>query len=451
MGRLFGTDGIRGVANEKLTVELATAVGRAAAANVGGRGGTQKTILLGMDTRISSDMLANALAAGILSVGYDVINLGVVPTPAVAYLVRKYKARAGIMISASHNPYEFNGIKIFGSEGYKLADELEENIEAMILREVPMPKTVTGGRIGRLIEKPEAVDEYLDFLRSTVSGDLAGMTVAFDCANGSSSRTAEKLFSSMGVKCHMLSDKPDGTNINDACGSTHLENLIAYVKKNKLDIGIAFDGDADRVLCVDGTGDVVDGDMIMAIVALDMKQRGVLRNNTVVGTIMSNFGFIKFCEENGIHFEATKVGDRYVLEEMLLEDYVFGGEQSGHIIFKDYATTGDGQLSALQLLSLIARAGKPLSELKRVMTKYPQMIVNIRTTAAAKIAFHTDDDIKEIIEEGKEKFGKTGRLVVRPSGTEPLIRVMTEGEDEAFTEAIAKQVAERIEEKLKQY
>lgn len=451
MGRLFGTDGIRGVANEKLTVELATAVGRAAAANVGGAGGTKKTILLGMDTRISSDMLANALAAGILSVGYDVINLGVVPTPAVAYLVRKYKARAGIMISASHNPYEFNGIKIFGSEGYKLADELEENIEAMILGEVPMPKAATGGKIGKCIAKPEAVDEYIDFLRSTVTGDLSGMTVAFDCANGSASRTAEKLFSSMGVRCQMLSDKPNGTNINDACGSTHLENLIAHVKKNKLDIGIAFDGDADRVLCVDGTGEVVDGDMIMAIVALDMKARGVLKNNTVVGTIMSNFGFIKFCEANDIRFEATKVGDRYVLEEMLLEDYVFGGEQSGHIIFKDYATTGDGQLSALQLLSLISRAGKPLSELKRVMTKYPQMMVNIRTTDAAKIAFHTDDDIKEIIEEGKKKLGSTGRLVVRPSGTEPLIRVMAEGEDEAFTEAIAKQVAERIEDKLKQY
>ena len=249
----------------------------------------------------------------------------------------------------------------------------------------------------------------------------------------------------------MLSCEPNGVNINTDCGSTHLENLIAYVKLHRLDIGIAFDGDADRVLCVDENGEVVDGDMFMAILALDMKARGKLRGNTVVGTIMTNFGFTKFCEQNDIRFIATKVGDRYVLEEMLLEDYRFGGEQSGHIIFKDYATTGDGQLSAVQLLSYIKRSGKTLSELKKVMTKYPQYIVNIRTTDAAKLAFYTDDDIKAILEDGKNKLGDTGRLVVRPSGTEPLIRVMTEGEDEKFTEAIAKQVAERIEDKLKQY
>ena len=347
MGRLFGTDGIRGVANEKLTVELAIATGRAVAASLGtagrGRSRTKKMILLGMDTRVSSDMLASAIAAGILSVGYDVVQLGVVPTPAVAYLVRKYKARAGIMISASHNPYEFNGIKVFNSEGFKLADELEENVESMVLGETPMPKAATGASIGRLIAKPEALQEYMDFVASTIEGDLDGLSVALDCANGSASATAEALFGSLKVDCHMLSNTPDGVNINTACGSTHLENLIAYVKANKLDIGVAFDGDADRVLCVDGNGEVVDGDMIMAILALDMKARGMLRGNTVVGTIMSNLGFIKFCERNDIRFAATKVGDRYVLEEMLLEDYRFGGEQSGHIIFKDYATTGDGQ------------------------------------------------------------------------------------------------------------
>lgn len=454
MGRLFGTDGIRGVANEKLTVELAVATGRAVAASIGvskGKGSARRTILLGMDTRISSDMLASALAAGILSVGYDVINLGVVPTPAVAYLTRRYKARAGIMISASHNPYEFNGIKVFNSEGFKLADELEENIEAMVLGEVPMPKPATNAKIGRLISKPEAIDEYINFVASTIDGRLDGLTVAFDCANGSSARTAEKLFSSLGVNCVMLSDSPDGVNINAACGSTHLENLIACVKENHLDIGIAFDGDADRVLCVDGNGEVVDGDMIMAILSLDLKARGRLKNNTVVGTIMSNLGFIRFCENNDIRFEATKVGDRYVLEAMLLEDYVFGGEQSGHIIFKDFATTGDGQLTAVQLLAHLHRSGKSLAELKTVMTKYPQLIVNIRTTDAAKLAFYTDDDVQTILEEGKAKLGNSGRLVVRPSGTEPLIRIMAEGEDEAFTEAIARQVAERIEEKLKNY
>ncbi|MBQ6893397.1 MAG: phosphoglucosamine mutase [Clostridia bacterium] len=454
MGRLFGTDGIRGVANEKLTVELAVATGRAVAASLasGAKGTrTKKMILVGMDTRISSDMLANAISAGILSVGYDVINLGVVPTPAVAYLVRKYKARAGIMISASHNPYEFNGIKVFNSEGFKLADALEENVESMVLGEKSMPKCATGAGIGKLIHKPDALDEYIDFVCSSIEGDLDGLEVAFDCANGSSAATAKKLFTKLGVKCHMLSDAPDGVNINTNCGSTHLENLIAYVKKNKLSIGIAFDGDADRVLCVDSKGEVVDGDMIMAVMALDMKDRGTLRGNAVVGTVMSNFGFVKFCEQNGIRFEATKVGDRYVLEEMLLDNYCLGGEQSGHIIFKDYATTGDGQLSAVQLLSLIKRSGKTLYELRQVMTKYPQCIVNIRTTDAAKLAFYTDDDIKAILEDGAAKLGDTGRLLVRPSGTEPLIRVMTEGEDEAFTEAIAHQVAELIEEKLKQY
>ena len=454
MGRLFGTDGIRGVANEKLTVELAVATGRAVAASLGtGAKGSRnkKMILVGMDTRISSDMLASAISAGILSVGYDVINLGVVPTPAVAYLVRKYKARAGIMISASHNPFEFNGIKVFNSEGLKLADALEENVESMVLGEKPMPKTAAGEKIGKLIAKPEALQEYVDFVAASIEGDLSGLTVAFDCANGSASATAKALFTKLGVTCHMLSCDPNGVNINTDCGSTHLENLIAYVKQNKLDIGIAFDGDVDRVLCVDENGEVVDGDMFMAILALDMKARGKLRGNTVVGTIMTNFGFTKFCEQNDIRFIATKVGDRYVLEEMLLEDYRFGGEQSGHIIFKDYATTGDGQLSAVQLLSYIKRSGKKLSELKKVMTKYPQCIVNIRTTDAAKLAFYTDDDIQAILEDGKNKLGDTGRLVVRPSGTEPLIRIMTEGEDEAFTEAIAKQVAERIEDKLKQY
>ena len=452
MGRLFGTDGIRGVANEKLTVELAVSTGRAVAASLGSVGKrTKKLILVGMDTRISSDMLASAITAGILSVGYDVINLGVVPTPAVAYLVRKYKARAGIMISASHNPYEFNGIKVFNSEGLKLADALEENVESMVLGEVPMPAPAKSSGLGKLIHAPEALDAYIKFVASSIEGDLAGLTVAFDCANGSASATAEKLFSSLGATCHMLSNAPDGVNINTNCGSTHLENLIAYVKKNKLDIGIAFDGDADRVLCVDENGEVVDGDMIMAIMALDMKARGKLRGNTVVGTIMTNFGFTKFCEKNDIRFVATKVGDRYVLEEMLLEDYRFGGEQSGHIIFKDYATTGDGQLSAVQLLSYIKRSGKKLSELKTVMTKYPQFIVNIRTTDAAKLAFYTDDDIKTILEEGSKELGESGRLVVRPSGTEPLIRIMTEGEDESLTEAIATQVAQRIEDKLKQY
>ena len=452
MGRLFGTDGIRGVANEKLTVELAVAVGRAVAASIGvakGRSGAKKTILLGMDTRISSDMLASAIAAGILSVGYDVINLGVVPTPAVAYLTRRYKARAGIMISASHNPYEFNGIKVFNSEGFKLADELEENIEAMVLGEVPMPKPATDAKIGKLLPKPEAIDEYISFIASTTNERLDGLTVAFDCANGSSARTAEKLFSSLGVNCVMLSDKPDGTNINAACGSTHLESLIACVKEKHLDIGIAFDGDADRVLCVDGDGEVVDGDMIMAILALDMKTRGKLKNNTVVGTIMSNLGFIRFCEKNGIHFEATKVGDRYVLEEMLLEDYVFGGEQSGHIIFTDFATTGDGQLTASEILRLMAKyPSQTASELFSTMKALPQVSMNVKVPSQLKKLIANNPAVRAKTEEIAAALGENGRIILRPSGTEALIRVMLEGEDESQLVLYAKEVIKEIEDNI---
>ena len=431
MGRLFGTDGIRGVANEKLTVELAVATGRAVAASIGmakGKSNAKKTILLGMDTRISSDMLASALTAGILSVGYDVINLGVVPTPAVAYLTRRYKAHAGIMISASHNPFEFNGIKVFNADGFKLADELEENIESMVLGEVPMPKPATGAKIGKIIHKPEAIDDYIKFVASTTTERLDGLTVAFDCANGSSSRTAEKLFTSLGVKCVMLSDKPDGTNINAACGSTHLENLIACVKEKKLDIGIAFDGDADRVLCVDGDGEVVDGDMIMAILALDMKARDRLKNNTVVGTIMTNLGFIRFCEANDIRFAATKVGDRYVLERMLETGCVIGGEQSGHIIFSKYASTGDGILTSLKMMQVIMSRGKKLSELAAPLVVYPQVLENVRVKD--KSAAQADPEVQAAVKAAAEALGDTGRILVRESGTEPLVRVMVEAENE---------------------
>lgn len=447
MGRLFGTDGIRGVANEKLTVELAVATGRAVAASIGmakGKSNAKKTILLGMDTRISSDMLASALTAGILSVGYDVINLGVVPTPAVAYLTRRYKAHAGIMISASHNPFEFNGIKVFNADGFKLADELEENIESMVLGEVPMPKPATGAKIGKIIHKPEAIDDYIKFVALTTTERLDGLTVAFDCANGSSSRTAEKLFTSLGVKCVMLSDKPDGTNINAACGSTHLENLIACVKEKKLDIGIAFDGDADRVLCVDGNGEVVDGDMIMAILALDMKARDRLKNNTVVGTIMTNLGFIRFCEANDIRFAATKVGDRYVLEEMLSGGYNIGGEQSGHIIFLDEATTGDGELSGIKLLEILKKSSKKMSELAGLMECFPQVLYNVTIQPQKKGLWQDDADIAAVIEKHTAILGDNGRILVRESGTEPLIRVMVEGKNAGQIEAAAQEITEQV-------
>lgn len=448
MGRLFGTDGIRGIANEFLNCERAMHIGRAAAhVLAGGRRRRTPVVLLGMDTRISSDMLACAISAGLCSVGADVINVGVVPTPAVAYLVGKYKANAGIMISASHNPSQFNGIKIFNEDGFKLADELEEKIESIVLENQSLP-LASGEGIGKVSYGNNAIKDYIDHLKSTVLYSLDSLNIAVDCANGSASATAKRLFDELGAKSHILFDKPDGVNINDKCGSTHMEYLQKYVTDNQLDAGIAFDGDADRCLCVDDMGNIVDGDMIMAITALDMKERGKLTNNTVVGTIITNFGFSKFCEQNNIRFAATKVGDRYVLEEMLLEDYYFGGEQSGHIIFRDFSSTGDGQLTAIQLLSHLRRSGKKLSELASVMERYPQISINIEATPEAKLAFYTNPDIKEALEEAKAALGKHGRLVVRPSGTEPLIRVMAEGNDDALIERVAQKTSEIIKQKI---
>ena len=448
MGRLFGTDGVRGIANTELTCELAMEIGRAAAAVLSDGCRHRPTFVIGSDTRASSDMLGGSLIAGLCSVGADVIQLGVVPTPAVAYLVGKYKADAGIMISASHNPAEFNGIKIFSGNGFKLPDLLEEKIEDLILAKEKSYARPTGGEVGRLTFATDAANDYIRHIKSSAHCSLHGLRIAIDCANGSASTTAPTLFTELGADVHYLSYTPDGTNINKDCGSTHLEALAEYVVKNGLDCGVAFDGDADRCLCVDELGNVIDGDMIMAICALDLKKRGKLNRNTVVGTIMSNFGFGKFCEDNDIRFIATKVGDRYVLEEMLLEDYSFGGEQSGHVIFRDFATTGDGQLTAAQLLVHMKRSGKKLSELASVMTRYPQTMVNLTISAEGKIAFFTDREISEKLDWAKNELGKTGRIVVRPSGTEPLIRVMVEGSDEAQIKAIADDVAATITARL---
>ncbi len=449
MGRLFGTDGVRGIANQALTCELALDIGRAAAA-VLNAGGNRRRILcvIGMDTRISSDMLASAITAGLCSVGADVINLGVVPTPAVAYLVGKYKADMGIMISASHNPAEFNGIKIFSGDGYKLPDALEEQIEALVLDKKDQLDSYTSSDIGKVTYRNTAIKDYIDHLKSSVAFSLEGLNIAVDCANGSASKTAEKLFTELGANVHMLFDTPDGLNINDGCGSTHMQALRDYVVNNSLDAGMAFDGDADRFLCVDDKGEIIDGDQIMAICALDMLERGKLHKNTVVGTIMSNLGFVKFCEANGIHFVATKVGDRFVLEEMLLEEYTFGGEQSGHIIFKDFATTGDGQLTAIQLLSILKRKEVKLSNISNVMTKYPQTMINLTVSAEGKLAYYTEDKIKEAIDNAKKILGDDGRIVVRPSGTEPLIRVMVEGKEKDIIDSVAKDVAAVIMERL---
>lgn len=448
MGRLFGTDGVRGIANTELTCELAMEIGRAAATVLSDGCRRRPTFVIGSDTRASSDMLGASLIAGLCSVGADVIQLGVIPTPAVAYLVGAYKADAGVMISASHNPAEFNGIKIFSGDGFKLPDMLEEKIEDIILSSEKNYVKPVGGEVGRLTYATDAAADYIRHIKSTAHCSLDGMHIAIDCANGASSVTAPTLFSSLGADIHVLSDKPDGVNINRNCGSTHLEALSEYVVKNKFDCGIAFDGDADRCLCVDENGNVIDGDMIMAICALDLKSRGKLNGDTVVGTIMTNFGFGKFCEENGLRFIATKVGDRYVLEEMLLGDYSFGGEQSGHVIFRDFATTGDGQLTATQLLVMLKQSGKALSELAGAMTRYPQITVNLKISAEGKIAFYTDKEISAKLDEVKAVLGKSGRIVVRPSGTEPLIRVMVEGSDTEQIKLLADDVASLIKKRL---
>lgn len=429
MARLFGTDGVRGVANESLTCELAVKIGQAAAAVLGGNQKKRPLVAVGMDTRISSDMLAGALSAGLCSSGADVLSLGVIPTPAVAYLVRKYHADAGVVISASHNSAEFNGIKIFSANGYKLPDELEEKIEDMILGDEKMHGEIIGADVGRIIPAENAHKDYVDYLRQTVSHTLDGLKIAIDCANGAASTTAPMLFEQLGAQCHILNADPNGVNINDNCGSTHMESLRKYVLNNSMDVGIAFDGDADRCLCIDENGNEVDGDFIMAICASDMKKHGKLKKDTVIGTVMTNLGFIKFCQANGINFIPTKVGDRYVLEEMLLEDYKLGGEQSGHVIFGDCATTGDGELTALKVLSVMYRESEKLSVLAGVMKKYPQVMVNVKVSPEGKINFYTDSKVKSAIEKAKESLGDTGRVVVRVSGTEPLIRVMAEGEN----------------------
>ena len=448
MGRLFGTDGARGVANTELTCELAMNIGRAAAMVLTSEETLHPTFLIGKDTRISGDMLEGALIAGLCSVGANVKILGVVPTPAVAYLVSKYKADAGIMISASHNPYEFNGIKLFNDEGFKLPDELEDQIESIVLDNAIPYKVCQGSELGSVEYLSGAADEYIEHVISTVSYDLSGMRIALDCSNGSASRTAKKLFEKLGAECHMLFDEPDGININENCGSTHTETLMKYVRDNNLDAGLAFDGDADRCLAVDDHGELVDGDYIIAIIAADFKSRGLLKNNAVVGTVMTNMGFQKFCEANGMKFVATKVGDRYVLEAMRLEDYNIGGEQSGHVICLDYSTTGDGQLTGAQLLSLLNRRKAKLSSIATLMERFPQILINVKVANENKNKFYTDKDIKEEIKRVEAILEGRGRILVRLSGTEPIIRVMLEGEDYAEISRLANETAAVIKERL---
>lgn len=448
MGRLFGTDGARGVANSELTCELAMKIGRAAAMVLTESCAHKPKVLIGMDTRASSHMLAAAIGAGLCSVGADVLIIDVVPTPAVAFLVKEYDYDAGVMISASHNPCEYNGIKIFQGNGYKLPDELENEIEEIILDETKVPPVVLGGDVGKISFSSKAVDDYIFHLAMTADGDFKGMKIALDCANGSASVTARALFTRLGAKCCIINETPNGTNINENCGSTHLEQLQKFVVENKCDIGFAFDGDADRLLVVDENGEVVDGDKIIAVCSKFMKENNKLKNNTAVVTVMSNMGFFKFCEKNGINCIKTKVGDRYVLEEMVKNGYVIGGEQSGHIIFLDYATTGDGQMSAIQVLNVLKHTGKKISELASEMQVYPQVLINVRVSNFGKARLEKDEEVQLAIREASEELGDTGRVLVRVSGTEPLVRVMLEGEDYNQIKSLAESIAKVIEERL---
>ena len=393
-------------------------------------------------------MLEAAIAAGLCSAGADVVLAGVVPTPAVAYLVSKMAFDAGVMISASHNPCEFNGIKIFNGDGYKLSDETEDEIEKLVMNESELPQIKNGDEVGTITGDSELVDEYIDHVASTVNTSFENVKIAVDCANGSASATARKLFGKLGADCDIICCEPNGVNINKDCGSTHLNRLSEVVKEGDYDIGIAFDGDADRFLCIDENGDVVDGDRIIAVISKDMKAKNKLDKNTVVVTVMSNLGFFKFCEKNDIKAEVTNVGDRYVLENMLENGYVIGGEQSGHIIFHKYATTGDGQLSAVKMLDVMVRSGKKLSELASEMEQYPQTLINIEVTEEGKKKYNSDKDIAQVIEQAKDELNGDGRVLVRLSGTEPLVRVMLEGKDKEQIKRLGKMIEEKIKERL---
>lgn len=444
MSRLFGTDGVRGVAGSELTIELAMKLGQAGAYVLTKEKAHKPTILVGCDTRISGGMLANALVAGICSVGADAIHVGVLPTPAVAYLTRKHKVDAGVVISASHNPMEFNGIKFFNGEGYKLSDSLEDEIEQLIASNMAGVSLPTGSSIGKVEYRFDMQDEYIRFMKKCVPVDLKGMRIVVDCAEGASYQTSVQTLQQLGADLIPLHISPDGTNINSNCGSTHMGELQARVVYEKADLGLAFDGDADRLLAVDENGNVVDGDKLLAICGNHMKNKGTLKKDTIVVTVMSNLGFFRMCDREGLHAEKTKVGDRYVLENMLENGYNIGGEQSGHIIFLDDNTTGDGLLSALHLLEVMVETKKPLSELAQIMEVYPQALVNAKVPNHKKEAFMDYPDIADAIEELERKFDGEGRVLIRPSGTEPLVRVMIEGKDQSVIEEEAHKLADLI-------
>lgn len=448
MGKFFGTDGVRGIANKELNSELAYKLGKAGAYLLS-KNIKNPVILIGKDTRISCDMLENALSAGIMSVGGQVVKIGVLPTPAVAYLVRQTNATAGIVISASHNSFEFNGIKFFNGFGFKLDDEIEEEIEKIIEGEEQINQKYTGEYIGRVTEAVlDAEDAYINFLRSTIDVDLSGMKIAVDCANGASYRVAEKVLKSLSAEVHVIGNEPNGININDNCGSTHPALLQKKVVEVRADIGLAFDGDADRLIAVDEQGEIVNGDKIIYICADMLKKEGKLDKNLVTVTIMSNLGTMKVMKDSDMQIDITAVGDRYVLEKMLKSGCVLGGEQSGHIIFLEHSTTGDGLLSALQLLRALKKSGKKMSELSALVPVYPQVLKNASVPNDKKANYMEDEEIANKIKEVEEKMEGDGRVIIRASGTEPLVRVMLEGSDLSLITDFADELANLIQRKM---
>ncbi|HBL81459.1 MAG TPA: phosphoglucosamine mutase [Clostridiales bacterium] len=449
MGRLFGTDGVRGVANTELDVELAMKIGKAAAHVLTKETMHKPKILIGKDTRISGDMLEAALSAGLCSLGAGVISLGVIPTPAVAYLTRKYDADAGIVISASHNSAEFNGIKIFNGNGYKLSDDIEDEIEEIIQNDCASLDLPTGDAVGTISKCDTALSDYKAFVKETLKGEsLDGLKIAVDCANGASYLSSVETLVELGAEVFVVHNHPNGTNINLKCGSTHTDKFCEYVKNIDVDLGLSFDGDADRLLVVDENGALIDGDKIMLICADYMKEHKMLSKDTLVTTVMTNLGLVNAAKEKGIQIVQTKVGDRYVLEEMLEKGYTLGGEQSGHIICLDFNTTGDGLCSALLLLSILKKTGKRLSELSSVFVPLPQVMVNAKVSNAKKETYRDDDVIMEAIREVEEEFSGNGRVLIRPSGTEPCVRVMIEGPEQGIITQKANYLAKLIEARL---
>lgn len=446
MGRLFGTDGIRGVVGKTLTVDEAFKIGQAVTTVLQQESGKRPTILIGKDTRISSDMLECALIAGICSVGGNVLPLGVIPTPGVAYLTVQEKADAGIVISASHNPFEHNGIKVFNGQGYKLSDEMELRVEELVLAYAHMDMK-SGSEIGKCLRGMKVLkQDYIRHLRSTVSCELDGLRVLVDCANGAASATAPELFTRLPLQADFINMDPDGININDHCGSTHMDILAKAVVAGKYDLGIAFDGDADRCLLVDELGNIIDGDKVMAVCGTMLRQQGRLTGNTIVATVMSNLGLHEFCRNNGIDLVCTAVGDRHVLEKMVECDYAIGGEQSGHTIFRAYATTGDGQLTALQFLQVLVQSGQKASELVSCCAQYPQELINVEVdhTPGVKERILSDQSVWAMVREKEALLNGEGRILLRPSGTEALIRVMVEAKTTEMALNVANDLADYI-------